>query len=176
MTRRRLAIIFFFIALFVLIGFGIWWLVTTTGGHTLEAGRHYYIQRLRPNFFIGSGGRIDLEQNDSSHAVFNNNFTTMTVHFSSGDNFVFQITDSRTRRRVFYADMVGIVGGNLMRFELRADESNIVIRSAIDYDVRIETADRDGEFDIVIRRNDEVLRFSRTLVPLMASLTSEVAA
>jgi len=163
MTRRRLAIIFFFIGLAVVIGFGTWWIISATAGsHGLEAGRHYQMRFIHFRVFLDeNGNRIRLEDNDTSYLVFNSNFTQADVNFMCGATYTFAITSSNTSRRTFNAELVGIVGGHLIRFNITTSDSYILIRSSIDYNARIESADEYGFFDIEFSRNDPVLRFRR---------------
>jgi len=166
MTRRRLAIIFFFISLGVLIGFGTWWIMGNVGAHTLETGRHYYIRQMHSNFFLDDGGnRIQLQPNDESHLTFNEDFSAAEVYFTGRGIQSFVMTNSRVRSRRLEADMVTIIGGHLIRLHMVAANDFITIRSSLDYDVRIETPDQYGSFNLTISSDDVVLRFYRTPPP-----------
>ena len=151
MTRRRV-VVWGLLILAVGIGVGIIIYAALDGGdgNPLSPGTRYYIRTLHDNSFTRPDGSvIRLNNRDASHAIFDEDFSRLTIHFiAPGRNHsvTFLTVDHRVRRGTFTASMIGILHGEVRRLELIGTASEIYIRTAISYSVRLEEQAADGGF------------------------------
>ena len=152
------------------IGFFVWFL-TTSGTPPIVAGQRFFITRLRPNFFFDGEQGISLTNPTHGHSLhgsfaeISDDWQTFTVTFiTSPQNpriYSFTILNFSSGTNWLRADMTAIVQGNLLRFSLSADTSNIVIRTIITYDVIMEHPDEEtGELTHTISNEVVVLAFT----------------
>jgi len=139
MSRRTRGLIIALVVLIVGVAIGLivfFAIRAANSGNPLQAGRNYYIHRIHS----GTMQRSLIFQ-DTSTASFNSDFTILTVNFASGAPLTLMVTGRDTNRHRFNANLVGIVGGNLLHFRLRGTSDYIRIYSTIRYTIRTEIRD-----------------------------------
>ena len=142
----------------------------------IQAGQSYYISGLRQNTFIcpHTGTPMNLVRADRSYLQFDNDFRIATVRFTAytaasifeEDRPEFKVDFvvthmRRLRNGHMRAELVNIVNGRLVRFNLTTNRYNIIITADVTFTVRVETERDQGGFIETIERHSTVLMFCR---------------
>ena len=140
MSRRTKGLIIFLAVVIVGVAIGLivfFAIRAANSGNPLTTGRPHHITHLH----TGTFGR-SMEFRDTTTATFNNNFTIFSVSFT-GDAMPmqFMVTNRRSNRNDFNANLVSIVNGEVMHFRMHGTSASIRLYRNLRYDVRTEIRD-----------------------------------
>ena len=166
---KKLLIVLGFVIIIVGVSIGIYFAITPSPnppGFAVTEGKKYYIHELRNGLYTYEDETaINLATADSSYCIFENNFRTFKIYFTSGPKatFDFVVTKLKRGKKSFRATVQHIFDGTVISYDVSTTTTKIVLKTEISYSVIVGTEENPTAHPQTISRPDiTAISFARS--------------